>query len=405
MNIFLALFISSVFFLFVRKMERTKFGCDLFTPFNLLYLPVGILILMSFIQEHFIGYYASNAKGVFIILYTAVFFWLGGLLYMSFNKKNKYSEWKENIIPTKLFNVISCAFIFILIINFNSILGNRSILLLEDQEFAQNGIEGHIGELIVFFIIYYLSSFKERAFHTSKMFAISISVIMIFLKIAIAIKAQAVIPFVATLLYLAMRGLIKVNYKSIIIGIIGIVLLFLIPAAFFNTHGDTSTAYLSSYLVFYLYAGISGLTGFLITYPTFKPGGNPEFLIRFFQNFVSKFFGDGTIQKGGVAPGYVEIFTDKVQFEHSSNVCTAFGEIYLNCGPVITAFYYLVLGFVMYHFYHHRKKHFILGILYAYIGSMLVMSFFSAYTLSQTFYETSLFIYFLYVISVKWKKI
>ena len=147
-----------------------------------------------------------------------------------------------------------------------------------------------------------------------------------------------------------------------------------------------------------VFAGISGLTVFLEENPNANIGGCPEFLIRFFQNFYNKFMGDGTIQKGGDIGGYVEVFTDKAEFFHSSNVQMFFGEVFLNAGYFITALYFCTLGFVCYYIYWYHTKHMFLTILYAYVGAILVMSFFSSYALGQGFYEMSTLCVLLYLI-------
>ena len=394
------LFITIIFVLLLIYVQKRYFHMSFYTPFNLISVPTLFLMILSYPQENYIGFRSVSQEAVFIFLYCIFFFAMGGLLYLSLNgTKHNYEKqivFSNQNVPVKLVHIVTFVFILVLTLNLNSILGSRSLFQLEDQEFAQHGIEGHFGELIVFSIIFYYASLKEKSLLISKRYTIYVLIILFVFKILMGVKAQAVIPFLACLLYLLLRKYVSINnIKYIAYSIVGILLLFAVTRLFFNEE-SASWSYMINYTTFYIFAGISGLTVFLEEYPNANIGSCPEFLIRFFQNFYNKFFGDGSIHKGGEIGGYVEVFTNKAEFFHSSNVQTFFGEVYLNTGYTITALYFCLLGFVCYYLYWYHTKHMFLTILYAYIGAILVMSFFSSYALGQGFYETSVFCILLY---------
>ena len=396
------LVIAILFLVYTNYIERKNYRFPVITPMNLLCLPTLVLMLFSYPLEKYVGYLAVSQKAVSFFVYCIFFFWVGGLLCLKVETKRSVSlyrkEFNTHAVPTTLLIIICGIFLLILIANLNQILGNRTLFQIEDQEFAQNGIVGHVGELIVFFIIYYIGSFKEESFKTNKIIAITLLVILIGLKILMSVKAQAVIPFVAGFLFLIMRGYIKLQAKSLIIGAVSVFALFTIPAVLFNTEDD-SIDYVMSYFLWYLYAGISGLTGFLNENPIINYGECPEILIRFFQNVYHTILHDGIIVKSGTIGGYAAIYTDKAAFPHNSNVQMLFGEVLMNAGFFITAIYFIIVGYISHVIFLRYKRHLMLTILYAYWGAGLVMSFFSSYILGQPFYEMCFFTYILYLIA------
>ncbi len=398
----IALIILVTFTWFCLLYEKKIYKIN-FTPFSAIALPiVGVIVLAEIIAPIF-DFSFITSTAIYINLIALGFFYLGGQLILNiFSLKNTKETCHFKINHIKFFKLF---FLFILIIalfELKNTLGNRSLLQIEDSEYAQGGIQAHLGNFITIILISLFVNIKINILHINKLHTIIIIIICLLLKIASSIKAEFLLPIICSVSILCFIGKLKINLRTIVyFSLIGMTL-FIGMASFFNIQNSTDTTlYGIYYFFFYLTCGETGFSEFL----TQNPGLNHEninFITVFFDNVIATLFGgnihtytDFSITDWTKVSNYFCIYT------FHTNVYSLIGETFINCGWIIGCLFFLILGMWTYYIFTIAKQDIFLTVLYSYIYGCLFLSFFSSsYILLPSFIYSQMICVVLYIINI-----
>lgn len=395
----LSLSVLIVLFLLIVFYEQKVRKWNFFSPVVLLGGPLILLILLSCIISPLMGFIMVNAKALHLWILGLSCFWMGGLfvspLYPFVANKKVYVNFYLRNSTRRFLNGTGFVFICIMMLVLRSLLANRTSLLLEDQEFAHNGIEAHIGGLLMGYLMFYIICFWEK-FSVNKGIALFFVVAIFFLKMLSGVRGNVILPLIGAGIYLAIKGHIKITLKYIILSFLAVFLLFMLPTLFFNVDDGSNFDFLFSYFVFYFMAGVLGLSAYMgRDYIPWEI--NPDFVYTFFVNLYIKLFGEGNYLSL-INPEFVPVTTFS-EFGYTSNVYTLIGEVYINCGYIIGSLFLFILGGYSYFLFFISSKGVMLMLLYSFVGSCLFLGIFSQYVLMPYFYEIQVLFVFLYFVS------
>lgn len=394
-SLFILLFLFSFFVLYEQKVKKWNF----YSPVVLLGGPLISLILLSCILSPMMGFITINSKALNLFIYGLGSFWLGGMFITPIGEKimkkgsNTAFQLKSK---TRLFFHLTCAFfVAIMLLNLHSLLSNRSLMMLEDQEFAQRGFEAHIGGLIMAYLMFYIISFWEKI-SVNRILAFFFVCIIFILKMLSGIRGNIILPLVGACIYLVSRKLVKVSLKNLLVLCTAVFALFMLPTLFFS-NDESTTNYIVSYFVFYFSAGILGLSSYMEQH--YVPWEiNPNFIYTFYINLWEKLFGNNDYVSA-INPEFVTVTLPNSEFRFTSNVYTLIGEVYVNCGYMVGSLFFFFLGAYAYGLYFFSNRSIMLLLLYAFVGGCLFLGIFSQYVLMPYFYEIQLLFLLLHFVS------
>lgn len=373
----------------LKIIERNFFGFS-YSPVAMLGFPfAGVItsIVLFFPCFNFIN---VNFYVIVIWMFFLLCFFGGGMfaaLIFKTHKIRKYNEISLKRFVVKLLNYSCACFLLILAWDLRKTLGGRSIMMIEDQEFAQQGFVGHINAILGLYLTFYIVSLKEKV-GVRKSIAFIFIILILIVKIFSTVKGAIILPIMGALIYWSMRGLL-VFRKSTLIRI-GIVLFGLFVAPFILLQdGDISLEIIILFFMSYFSSGILGLSGYLDEgLPIGMDFTHP---FQFFTNFYAKFFEDGVAEL--VASDYVTITTDKSNYPFISNALTWVGDVYIWSDLGRAVLYFFFCGFLFYYIYILAlKSNNIFTILsYCVIAQSLFMSWFGTYFIQVEFYESLFF--------------
>lgn len=358
---------------------------------------VTMVMLLHKILLPITGFISLTNMAITITTIGVLCFWSGGIAYhyLHINLKKRFSK-KVSMHKLKYaFMIITCICVLGMSLDLRTILGNRSLMMLEDQEFANNGLSAHLGNFLSIGIIYYIASLKDLNLKIDKKTALIFLFICLFFKFLTAIKGELILPLIGGFIYLIVGKYMKIGIKPILIALVVIFILFVGMAVSFNAgNKDVDGTFVTNIFAFYAFAGITGLSAYTDIGYFDSCGKYPGWIASFFINFFQKFFGNGELYSGGACQ-FEAVSTSASEIQYNSNVCTMIGEIYLNCGWLLGCFILFSLGWFSYYVFSKRNNSPILLILYSYLGACLCLNFFSTYIIQPIFYEiivTCLFI-------------
>lgn len=378
----LLVLIVTILFLIDKKLSIGRAS-----PFVLFSIPITVIILLFEIVYPIIKYKPLTDETILIIIYGILLFSVGGLSY-TFLFKHNYR--KTLVLNQCSLNTISKFLLFFAIIcilgmmlNLRSILNGRSLLMLEDQEFANHGLSAHMGNWVSICIIFFIGALKLKNIQISRPIVIGLLIICLALKFLTAIKGQLMIPIIGGIILLYLYKEFALNIKNILIIASLVFLLFTGVASLFSSSliGDNQVYYFA----FYLFSGITGLSG-LTLLPSNEWGLYPYWIARFFINFYESFIGEGNLNFDS-ATRWIHCTLVNLGGPQRTNVGTLIGEIFINCGFFIGSIILFFLGWYSYYLYSKVSKGLAYSILYSYVGGCLFFNFFSSYIIQPGFYE------------------
>lgn len=394
--------IAIIFITTILHIEYTRYHYIL-SPLFLLSVPIlTITLIVNIIGKH-LGFYDISSKTTIINTCAFMSFALGGFCVKKVIK-SKNTLYNQSIKKPNVYIIISLIIIIILTecVLLKSTLGQRNIFNIGDQEFAQGGIEAHIGNLITIFIILLITSSRITILPLKKVFIYFLIIICLFLKFASSIKAELIIPIIGGVISLILYNKIKISFRNIVFGISSIFCVFAGMAYIFNFKDDQDTAlYTFSYCFFYFTCGEIGFSQYLNDINN-SYTENIRFITTFFNNFYEKIYGfkDIVTYADLSVTDWTRVTRD-CEFIFETNVHSLIGEIYINCGIIIGIIFFFVLGLFSYFIYSNYRKNIFLTILYSYLGACLSLSFFSSsYILLPSFLYTQFGCLLLLTISI-----
>lgn len=402
MAIFSLIFIIALFSILESKSKNW-----ISKPIFLLSLPTAFLIIIHKFIGGKLGQIEISDSAIYITSIGICCFGLGCIFY-KFKRQllacqcSKYRPTVLNQKIPKFLFFFSIIIIIYLLLHLKTLLANRTIMMLEDQEFANNGITAHFNNLLSISIIFFIGCLKIDSFKVKNLIAVGCLCACLFLKFLTAVKGELILPIIGGLIFLIFYRRLEINIKNICILVVIIIMLFVGMGIMFNSdEKEFATAGLIDFFSFYLFSGLTGLSGLLSK--EIPIGDYPEWIIRTFVNFYEKFFGNGILDLES-ATRWVRVSIPQAIFKHDSNVGTLIGEIYLNCGWMFGSIVLFFLGWYSSFLHNKAKRWFIWGILYSYIGACLFLNFFSTYIIQPGFYEAQILCYILIIYYSKSKK-
>ncbi len=397
-----AVILFSSFVLFLLYLENRILKLPKYSPFFWFSVPIAVIILLSNLIGVRFGFFPVSTDAVYINIMGLSSFWIGGLLVSKsihvYTKNIRFIP-KSNFIFMYFFAAFVIA---IALINLKSILGSRSIFQLEDQEFGQSGIMAHISNYITICTIFFVAALYNKIYKSKKII-IAALILCIVIKFSTAIKAELMLPIIASIIFLLVQGKIKITIPTILIGILSIAFLFISMGLFFNIGTkDNPMEYALAFFFFYAICGEVGLSEWISSHPNWIPADNADLVTVFFYNIYEKIFGynEMVTYSKFAHQGWIPISDDYFGIPFSTNVFSLIGEVYLNCGLFVGSVYFFLLGIYFYIIFSFAKKSLFLLIWYSYISGILALSFFSSYVLFPAFIEIQIVCFILYGLSV-----
>lgn len=333
-------------------------------------------------------------------------FGFGGLI-VAETHKNKHiiKSVQLNKIPKLNQYLVVAIIMFTFLIGFiflKSTLGHRSLLNIEDQEFAQGGFEAHLSNIITIILILLIICAKTTILPLNKYIIIILIISGLILKIASSIKAELIIPIIGGIIGLILLKKIPISIKSGLITICLIFSLFAGMAMIFNFNENQNTlSYIVDYCFFYFSCGEIAFSQYIDNH-IFFIHENIDFITLFFQNFYEKLYGSNMIRTmfDVTVTDWTTVTNSSCEYIFKSNVYSCIGEVYINCGLTIGLLFFMLLGFYSYIiFYILEKSNPFILVLYSYIGACLSLSFFSSYILLPSFIYIQFICIVLYILS------
>lgn len=396
---FIVLLLSFIgIIVYERKVKKYNF----YSPIVVLVGPLLVMSILSLIISSSIGFVTPDGAVFRIWFIGMISFWIGGCIVGAFRRKNKCANPRNfRFRPSfyRFMNVTCILFLVIMLWSLKGTLGSRSLLMLSDQEFAINGIDAHIGGIIMAYLMFYIVSFWEK-WSINKWLAAVFIIIILGLKMLSGVRGNVILPFLGAYIFLAHNGYFRISLKQAVIVMIVVFVLFMTPTLIFNVDSNVDPKYLLQYFYFYAFAGVLGFSGYMAR--TYVPWEiNPDFTNTFWINLWELISGS----KHYVSPvngEFVLVSTSESEYIFTSNVYTLIGELYINSGYLIASLFLITFGAYCYLVFFVAKKNPMLLLWYSFLAASLFLGIFSQYILSPYFYELQfLFIVFYFISRMK----
>lgn len=376
---------------FVLFIDKRRFYFK-YTPITALSFPILSTLIIIIIISPILHFKTISKNVLWINLLGLFMFWFGGFVVTSFytfhnSKKIFYPILK--IRKPKFFILFFIIVVLLALVALRSTLASRSLLQLEDGEYAQNGLSAHLGNILTIFIIILIGNLKSRILPISRMITVSLLILCLFLKLCSSIKAEFFIPIISGLAFCVFWGKFTFSIKNCIsLGFI-IISVFIGMALFFTIDDgkDNVLKYGLYYFIFYLISGQLGFSEYVKLYSNFS-SENVNFLTTFIDNVIVKLKGESAIHiyTDYSTTGWIRVSDFGCPYIFETNVFSLIGETYINCGFVFGSLFFVLLGGWTYFIFIVSRKDIFLNVLYAYVYGCLALSFFSSsYVLLPSF--------------------
>lgn len=406
-------FVSILFIVLLLWTEKNVFKTSLYSPFFWFAVPiVSIILLNNLVCTHF-GFFSIGIGAILLNILGLFMFWLGGFFVLmirrrqclnSHIKKSTIISIQSKFIPASDFKYIIYFSIFIIVVGLlylKSVLASRSLLQLEDQEFGQGGIIAHVGNYVTVCFIFFIAFYSYKIYK-SKWLIVGM-VCCLILKFATSIKAELMLPIICGIIFFLTTGKIKLTVKNAIAFFAIFLVFFSGMGLFFNIgQKDNQTEYAIAFFFFYIICGEVGLSEWIQTHNHLFSQDNANLISVFFINVYEKFFGCNEMVKFShfSSLDWITISDNYFGIPFRTNVFSLIGEVYLNCGIIISSIFFMLLGVYYYIIFCIAKSNICLMILYSYICGILTLSFFSCYVLLPAFIEIQILIFIFYLLSI-----
>lgn len=392
-----------IIILLLLRIERRYLNVSKFTPFFYFSIPTILVDLIINSLGKQLGFVNISPYVTIFTFIGLISFYLGGYFYLKATRYNdQYNSAKSQYtINHKL--LFKCILFFVIIfeiIQIRGMFGSISFQYFEDGEFGKGGIDSHLGNLIIIFIIILIFNEKKNILSCNKFLTLILITISLYIKFATSVKGEVIIPIIGGVILLFAYKLIKFRISFLIfIGFI-IAIIFMSMGMLFIGEEDFDPIYPLLYFLFYFSSGRTAFNQYIQLHPTLS-SEDPSFLIMFFTNVKEKFFGTGNM----VTPltenvgGWHQVSTDDCAFTFSSNVFSLIGEVYINSGLIFGSIYLFILGGYCYWLYSIVKKDIFIGVAYSYACATLTLCFFSSYPLYFQFIYIQLLCFILSIIN------
>jgi hypothetical protein len=177
----LSLIFLILIFFFIKLIELKGFNFNNYTPVTLLIFPIIILLCLLIFTSNFTNFILPNRKVINLFIYGMISFWFGGVIIsLFFLPSRKYEVKRISTAPIGFMYVTGVLFSIILLISLKSLLNGSSILNLNKTDFASNGIEAHIGGVIMGYLMFFIIVFWEKDIRKNKILLYVLIIIIFF---------------------------------------------------------------------------------------------------------------------------------------------------------------------------------------------------------------------------------
>lgn len=394
------------FLRYAKNIEKKQYGF-IYTPLTALGYPILFVITIAVILSPLINFKTISSGSLWLNLFGLFMFWLGGLFVskiipLNFNPNQKFYT-SSKILKPKFFIFLFIFVILLSILLLRSILASRSLLQLEDGEYAQSGLSAHLGNFITIFIIILIGNLRLPILPISKIITCSLILICLVLKFCSSIKAELFLPIISGFALCVFWGKFNFSLKNILIVTVVSMFIFIGMALLFTIDNEREDAlkYGLYYFIFYLTCGQIGFSEYVRLHPNFQ-NYNLDFLTTFYNNVIAKFDGVNSIHvyTDYMSTGWTRVSDSGCPFVFETNVYSLIGETYINSGIIIGSIFFILLGAWTYLIFRVSRFDIFLNVLYAYIYGCLFLSFFSSsYILLPSFVYVQIICVIFYVIN------
>lgn len=400
------LFLLVILFLLIVQFERKVKRWNMYSPVVVMAGPLVTCAVLANVLSPLFGFIVPNSDAYLIWMLGIACFWLGGVFISCFipqHNSNIIIERNFTLsVKMRLFMNLTCALMIIIMLgSLGSVLRGRSLLQLQDQEFAMNGVEAHIGGMIMGYLIFYIVSFWEK-WGIDKKLAIIYVVVIFFIKMMSSVRGNVILPLIGACIYLMYRGKIKLKVKQVVIIVLSVFVIFMLPTFLFNFNKGVDAEYVFRYFYYYVFSGVLGFSGYLEQTPV-EFGTNPDYTNIFWINLWEMIKGT----KNYLSPVNAEFIRVDTEgsFIFGANVYTLIGDLYINSGFLIASLYLFSFGAFCYTIFFMAKNGVMMLLWYSFLGASLFLGFFGQYILSPYFYEIQFEFFVLHLITkskLKW---
>lgn len=357
--------------------EKRKFG----TIFNMIFFlaaPFAIMLILSYIFIETFGFYALNAKIVYVWLFAIiVFFCVGNFVTFGYRYKQKATnsgasnstKRKNNTLLTKNFKLVTSLIIALVLIKIMSEFISEGFSLSVSEALFSGGLWGHLLVALCAIGIIYFGQLKISDLWSD------LNLIGVFMLLFLAnVKTDIILVLAGGLICRVLMGKLKLRLKVVIFAAIGACVVFfaIYVLDFCLQRGrfalDKNTLkFIFNHLFYYLFSGIGGFG----TYIKGSYSLDMSLLFAPVDNIL-KFL-------GLINGGYINIINESVQVGPNldTNVATLMGEVYM-AGELIAVFIFSsCIAIVSYLLYKRaRRGHVFSMIAVSYISAMLIIGIF-----------------------------
>ena len=400
MSDFLGPLILLIFCALVSYWEYGKFGTFI-TPFSAITWPYTIITMMINFAGQFFGFYTVSLKSILFILFCLCAFLLGakGIEWMRLVKDSagiKISKPKNIAVLLEhyrpLFITVAVISIGAGITNFYLVIGEHGWLEIALRDFRleySTGILSHINNLsrpaFLFLFIDFLLNGKKK---------ILLLLLLIFILILVRqVKYHIIVLLLGGLFLGYMNGLIRITLKKLLI--YGLIAYFIFNLSYVigfsvlglsHAYSGEVQAFLFNHFFTYLFGGPIAFS--LIIDSAAYPFYTWQEVVAVPINISRAVQGEHKMVDI-IMNDWVDI-SNITKYFHSANIFGYFGMLWIYIGSLGTIAYTIIIGALSYlaFFNSHRENSGIVSqLVYAFIMSFLVLSFFGFYFNMLTFWE------------------
>lgn len=401
------LIILITFYYLIARNERNK-KYPICSPINCLIFPLLVNILFAQTVGTSLGFIDISKGAIFVWGLGMFSFWLGGISVSSRPTFESMLDpnYKLIVMPKQLFVMNTLCTLFILISFYELFVNIRTVGLnnLSKGEFGAHGVVGHISNFIMGFCMYYSLILKSDNISNriSKLKPLIFVLSIIFLKLMTGIRGNIVIPIIGSFIVLSCHN--KINIRPKILLLIGLLaILFFVGTTYIFQSTESESDYFFQYIVFYIVAGVSGLSAYMSTQNPLM-GSNPAFILTFFNNLLIAITGGGEKYNNIVQENWTSATADNSDLYFGSNVYTLIGDIFINEGYILGCLYFFLLGYISYWLFYRIINNIYITVAYGCVASCLVMGLFGQYTIGIFFHTTTLLFLLFNTIFKKYKR-
>lgn len=371
--------------LFLTRLDKIIYGTWI-TPFFLLAVPYTVVAVTAFMFAPALGFISLYAESVLIWIAGLFLFWLGGQMIAlplgktvrARAKRNQsvlYEKESENLAL-----ILAWITIFVMCYGLLASLKSLGWQQIATDEFAKSYGYGWVGHFMTFSMG--LAIFLIGTANRKNVFGLFAIFLLIGLYMMYPVKGWIIIPILAGLIYRASSGRFKFSITKITLFLLLICVVFtatyLIEFGIRNIEAiyniDTYKQLLRHFVA-YIWGGVLVL-GEFVRAGTPNINYDPRAIFQPFVHLYAVIFSGDIVSYG---TGYSSVIT--LDGGKMSNVITLFGSILCNLNFFPGMVYVVCLGGFVYGLFALAKvtRNCWAVVVYAFIGTMLVLGWFSFY--------------------------